>query len=136
MNRSLVLLGCAISLLLFVPRLSFGARTEPLSDAVIRVPATATMADIATAIKSALIEREWTIQREEGGVIEAKLFVRSHTAEIRIPFDKEYVNIQYVSSTNLLYDEKKGVRYIHRNYNKWIKLLERDITNRLYWLNR
>jgi hypothetical protein len=77
------------------------------------------------------LTREWTFQREENGVIEAKLFVRSHTAEIRIPFETEYVNIQYVSSTNLLYDEKHGIKYIHRNYNKWIKLLERDIANRL-----
>jgi hypothetical protein len=136
MKRSIVLLGCAISLLLCVPSRSFGARAEPIYDAVIRVPNTAAMQDIAKAIKSALIERQWTIQEEENGVIEAKLFVRSHTAEIRIPFDKNYVNIQYISSTNLLYDEKQGVRHIHRNYNKWIKLLERDITNRLSWLIR
>jgi hypothetical protein len=135
MKGSLVLLGCAIGLLLCVPGRSFGARVEPIYDAAIRVPATAKMEDIAKAIKSALIEREWTIQRVENGVIEAKLFVRSHTADIRIPFDKEYVHIQYVASTNLLYDEKQGVKHIHRNYNKWIKLLERDITNRLAWLN-
>jgi hypothetical protein len=135
MKGRIVLLGCAIGLLLCVPGQSFGARVEPLYDAVIRVPAAAKMEDIAKAIKSALIEREWTIQRVENGVIEAKLFVRSHTADIRIPFDKDYVHIQYVSSTNLLYDEKQGVKQIHRNYNKWIKLLERDITNRLASLN-
>jgi hypothetical protein len=95
------------------------------------VPATVKMADIANAIKSALVAREWTFQREENGVIEAKLFVRSHTADIRIPFTKDSINIHYVSSTNLLYDEKQGIKYIHRNYNKWIKLLERDIANRL-----
>jgi hypothetical protein len=125
MKGSLVLLGCAIGLLLCVPGRSFGARVEPIYDAAIRVPATAKIEDIAKAIKSALIEREWTIQRVENGVIE----------DIRIPFDKEYVHIQYVASTNLLYDEKQGVKHIHRNYNKWIKLLERDITNRLAWLN-
>jgi hypothetical protein len=135
-NRSILLLVCATSLLLCVPSRSFGSRVEPIYDATIRVPATAKMDDIAKAIKSALIAREWTMQREENGVIEAKLFVRSHTADIRIPFDKEYVHIQYVSSTNLLYDEKQGVKHIHRNYNKWIKLLERDITNRLAVLNK
>jgi hypothetical protein len=88
-----LLLGWAISLLLCVPSLSFGARDEPIYDATIRVPATVKMADIANAIKSALVAREWTFQREENGVIEAKLFVRSHTAEIRIPFATEYVNI-------------------------------------------
>jgi hypothetical protein len=130
-NRNVLLLGCVISLLLCVPSLSFGARAEPIYEATIRVPAMVKMADIANAIKSALVAREWTFQREENGVIEAKLFVRSHTADIRIPFDTEYVSIQYVSSTNLLYDEKHGIKYIHRNYNKWIKLLERDIANRL-----
>jgi hypothetical protein len=130
-----MLLGCAIGLLLCVPGRSFGTRVEPLYNATIHVPAAAKMEDIAKAIKSALIEREWTIQRVENSVIEAKLFVRSHTADIRIPFDKEYVHIQHVTSTNLLYDEKQSVKQIHRNYNKWIKLLERDITNRLAWLN-
>jgi hypothetical protein len=133
-NRNVWLLGCVVSLLLCVPGLSFGARDEPIYDATIHVPATATMEDIAKAIKSALIAREWTVQREENGVIEAKLLVRSHTADIRIPFNKDSVYIQYVSSTNLLYDEKQGIKYIHRNYNKWIKLLERDIANRLVLL--
>jgi hypothetical protein len=135
-NRSVLLLGCAISLLLGVPSLSFAARVEPIYDATIRVPAAVSMDDIARAIKSGLVAREWTVQREENGVIEAKLFVRSHTAEIRIPFDKEYVNIRYVSSTNLLYEEKQGIKHIHRNYNKWIKLLERDIASKLALLNR
>jgi hypothetical protein len=134
-NRSVWLLGCVLSLLLCVPGLSFGARDEPIYDATIRVPATITMEDIAKAIKSGLIAREWTVQREENGVIEAKLFVRSHTADIRIPFNKDSIGIQYVSSTNLLYDEKHGIKYIHRNYNKWIKLLERDIANRLALLS-
>jgi hypothetical protein len=131
-----LLLGCAISLLLCVPNRSFAARVEPIHDAVIRVPATATMDDIAKAIKHALIERGWTLQREENGLIEAKIFVRSHIADIRIPFDKEYVHVQYVSSMNLLYDEKQGIKHIHRNYNKWTKLLERDVANRLAQLNR
>jgi hypothetical protein len=135
-NRSVLLLGCAVGLLLCVPSLSFGAREEPIYDATIRVPAAVKMEDVARAIKSGLVAREWTVQREENGVIEAKLFVRSHTADIRIPFDKEYVNFQYVSSTNLLFDEKHGIKYIHRNYNKWIKLLERDITSKLALLNR
>jgi hypothetical protein len=134
-NRGVLLLGCAISLLLCIPSLSFGARDEPIYDATIRVPATVKMEDIAKAIKSGLIARDWTVQREENGVIEAKLFVRSHTADIRIPFNKDSINIQYVSSTNLLYDEKQGIKYIHRNYNKWIKLLERDIANRLALLS-
>jgi hypothetical protein len=130
-HRKVWLLGCMVSLLLCVPGLSFGARDEPIYDATIRIPATAKMEDIAKAIKSALIAREWTVQREEHGLIEAKLFVRSHTADIRIPFNKDSIYIQYVSSTNLLYDEKQGIKYIHRNYNKWIRLLERDITNKL-----
>jgi hypothetical protein len=98
-NRSVWLLGCVLSLLLCVPGLSFGARDEPIYDATIRVPATITMEDIAKAIKSGLIAREWTVQREENGVIEAKLFVRSHTADIRIPFNKDSIGIQYVSKS-------------------------------------
>jgi hypothetical protein len=134
-HRNVWLLGWMVSLLLCVPGLSFGARDEPIYDATIHVPDTAKIEDIAKAIKSALITREWTVQREGNGVIEAKLLVRSHTADIRIPFNKNSINIQYISSTNLLYDEKQGIKYIHSNYNKWIKLLERDITNRLALLS-
>jgi hypothetical protein len=68
-------------------------------------------------------------------LIEANIPVRSHAVEIRIPFDMQYIRIQYVSSTNLLYDEENGIKSIHRNYNKWIKLLERDIISRLALLS-
>jgi hypothetical protein len=130
-----LLLGCAISLLLCVPSLSFGARAEPIYDAEIPVPPTAKTVDITQVIQKALIANSWTIQTQGNGMIGSMIFWHSHSAEIRILFDREYVRIKYVTSTNLLYDEKQGVRMIHRNYNKRIKLLERDITNRLAVLN-
>jgi hypothetical protein len=130
MKKIVVLLCCTLSVLLCVPGRSFAARAEPIYDAEIRVPLTVKTEDIAQAIKKALIANDWTIQTQGNGVIEAKILWRSHSAEIRIPFDREYVRIKYVSSTNLLYSEEKGIRMIHRNYNKRIKDLERDITNR------
>ncbi len=62
MNRNVWLLGCVVSLLLCVPSLSFGARDEPIYDTTIRVPTTTKMEDIAKAIKSALIARDWTVR--------------------------------------------------------------------------
>jgi hypothetical protein len=131
MKKIVVLLCCALSVLLCVPGRSLAARAEPIYDAEIRVPSTVKTEDVAHAIRKALIANGWTIQTQSNGVIESKILWRSHSAEIRIPYDREYVRIKYVSSTNLLYNEEKGIRVIHRNYNKRIKDLERDITNRL-----
>ncbi|MGE3538583.1 MAG: hypothetical protein AB7N91_14295 [Candidatus Tectimicrobiota bacterium] len=127
MRKIALLLCCVVSVLWCIPDASFAARVEPVYDARIQVPPSVKAEDIPKAIKSVLIERGWTVQREDGQVIESKIFVRSHTADIRIPFDKEFIHIQYVASTNLLYSVEQGTKHIHRNYNKWIRLLERDI---------
>jgi Spy/CpxP family protein refolding chaperone len=102
---------------------------QPLYNAEFGVPTTAKMDDIPRAIKSALIAREWTIQKEEQDKIEARIFVRSHKAEIVINYTAQRIRIQYVSSDNL--DYSKSENTIHRNYNKWIHFLERDISSNL-----
>ena len=93
------------------------------------VPTAAKTEDIPKAIKSALIAREWTIQEEEQDKIEARIFVRSHKAGIVINYNAQRIRIQYVSSDNLDYNKSENA--IHRNYNKWIHFLERDISNNL-----
>jgi hypothetical protein len=105
------------------------ATSQPLYNTEFSLPTAAKMEDIPKAIKSALIAHEWTIQKEEPGKIEARIFTRTHKAEIVINYDINRIRIQYVSSDNLNYDRSSNT--IHRNYNKWIHFLERDISNNL-----
>ena len=111
--------------------LSCAHKVQPIYDAEISVPPKAQSEDISKAIRSALIARGWTVTKEDQDVIESQIHVRSHTAAIRIPFNEQSIRIRYVSSDHLLYSQESGTASIHRNYNKWIKLLEQDISSNL-----
>lgn len=65
----------------------------------------------------------WVFFREKEQEMVAELNIRQHYAKVRIPFSKESFSIYYASSEKLLYNGD----LIHRNYNKWVKLLEQDI---------
>ncbi len=76
----------------------------------------------------ALVGRGWTITKDEPGELRANLLVRSHMANILVEYDAEKVQISYLDSSNLRYWKSPvDDEYIHRNYNKWIEILRRDI---------
>ena len=94
--------------------------------------ATATTTDRATAIKAALKERGWAVDKEQPGAIMATYTKPNkdvpggaHTATIGIEFDATTFSIKYVDSKNMMYDAAEGT--IHRNYNRWVANLERDL---------
>ena len=103
MHKIACLLGC--SLILF----SCAHRALPVYNAEINVPAAVQMESIPKSIKSALIEHGWTIQKDDANLIESTIRVRSHSAEIRIPYNKESIRIQYVSSDNYLYSQERDI---------------------------
>lgn len=71
-------------------------------------------------------KRRWTPVLERKNKITATISVRSkHFAEIEIPFTADKYSIIYRSSKNLDYSEKNQL--IHRNYNKWIHMLQSSI---------
>lgn len=82
-------------------------------------------AKVQTAILAALALKGWQGRVVSPGVIQGVLLVRRHRAEIEITFDARKYSIKYVSSEELDYDAAKNT--IHRNYNKWIILLQRVI---------
>ena len=49
-------------------------------------------------------------------------------AVVDIKYTNKAYSIDYVSSQDLLYDGNQ----IHRNYNKWVKILEQDINKEMY----
>ncbi len=120
--------------LLLVPMafLLLGARTGPLVDpAPITVPAGLSLKEVSRAIRTVIATRGWVVSIDEGGKIDAVLNLREHTAHIAIAYDTKEVRPTYVSSENLNYEEKKGVRYIHRNYLNWMNNVSTDITRAL-----
>jgi hypothetical protein len=86
-----------------------------------------TQAQIRQAILKAAADREWIAKEAGDGHIVAAVYVRNHMAEVDINYGPNQYSITYKNSDNLLYDGTM----IHRNYNKWIKLLDAEIKEEL-----
>ena len=122
----------AYLLLIPVAFMLMGARAAPLLEPdPIAVPAGLTVKDVSKAIRAGVVTRGWVVSKDENGKIDAVLNVREHTARINIAYDTKQVKVTYVSSDNLNYSEKNGVRVIHRNYNNWVHNVVADITREL-----
>jgi hypothetical protein len=122
------------SALLFIPlfALLMGARQVPLTDpAPIAVPAGIALKDVGKSIKVALVGRQWLVSDDQPGHIAATLNLREHMAKIDVTYDEKAINLKYVDSKELLYEDKKGERLIHRNYLNWVQNLVTDISRNL-----
>ncbi|EKO3867896.1 hypothetical protein P0E20_001849 [Vibrio harveyi] len=82
---------------------------------------------VKAAIVQSATNRGWTIEETSPGVLIAKINVRSHFAEVKIPYSNEYYSIIYLNSVNLKASDGK----IHRNYNRWVNNLNVDIQRAL-----
>jgi hypothetical protein len=119
-------------LLIPIAFMLMGARATPLVDPdPIAVPSGVAVKDVSKAIRAGIATRGWVVNKDEKGVIDAVLNNRGHTARVAINYDAKQVKISYVSSDNLNYSEKKGGRYIHPNYLKWIQNMVGDISREL-----
>ncbi|HKZ11261.1 MAG TPA: hypothetical protein VJL61_11225 [Rhodanobacteraceae bacterium] len=107
-------------------------RQVPLVDpAPIPVPNGVNSAKVEQIIGSALTARNWRIVKHVPGEIDAVYDPRAFSVTIAVHYDPQKIQINYVTSSNLRYEEKNGVRYIHTNYASWIKNLVTDIQNGL-----
>jgi len=107
-------------------------RQVPLTDpAAIPVPNGVNSAKVEQIIGSALTTRNWRIVKHVPGEIDAVYDPRAFSVTIAVHYDSQKIQINYVTSSNLRYEEKNGVRYIHKNYESWIKNLVTDIQNGL-----
>lgn len=82
---------------------------------------------VASAIRTAAVNRGWAVEEVSPGLMKATQRSRSHVAVINIRYSNTTYSIEYVSSQDLLYENGQ----IHRNYNKWIHILEDDINKEL-----
>lgn len=95
-----------------------------ITDAPAITTGNATSENIAQAIQTAIAQRGWVITSNTDGLIEASINVRDkHKAVVTIPYSEKGYSINYKDSTNLGY---RG-NTIHRNYNKWVINLDREI---------
>ena len=107
-------------------------RQVPLVDPQpIPVPANVDTAKVEQIIGTALTARNWRIVKHVSGEIDAVYDPRAFSVTIAVHYDAQKIQINYVTSNDLRYEEKNGVRYIHTNYASWIKNLVTDIQNGL-----
>ncbi|ARB31136.1 hypothetical protein HX787_16270 [Pseudomonas tolaasii] len=75
-------------------------------------------------IVTALQKREWSVQRLSPQLVQAEITVRGQFyAAIDIRYTRNSYAITYRDSRDLGYKDGK----IHRNYNRWVSMLDRDI---------
>ncbi len=88
-----------------------------------------TEAQVKQAILAGAREKGWVAREMGPGLITATLAVRSHLAEVEIPYSANGYSILYVRSSNLDYDARNQT--IHNQYNNWVDYLRRAIEARM-----
>lgn len=97
------------------------------------VPAGLSMEQIQQRLITGVLSRKGrTIEAAAAGRIGVRFSVRSHLAFVDITFDEATYSITYKDSHNLDYKKSKGREKIHRNYNKWVHTLNRELQRALF----
>lgn len=103
-----------------------GCTNKPVLNTQHELPADSQVSEekMKTIIVTALQKREWTVQRLSPQLVQAEITVRNQFhAEINIRYTRNSYAITYRDSRDLGYKDGK----IHRNYNRWVSMLDRDI---------
>lgn len=107
------------------------AAAELIDPPPVVVPEGVSEKELVKQIKKAFVGRNWTIEKEEKGSIKATLYLRSHIARVAADYSADEVTLTYLSSENLNFKEKKGKRFIHKNYLTWIQNVRTDLNKNL-----
>lgn len=112
--------------LLFFFCVLIGCKTQPIYNAE-KIPISprpsATDKEISEAIWSAGRQEGWQIYQIRPGEMKGTKDIRVHSMTVKILYDRSSFSIYYVSSENLKEDDGE----IHKNYNIWVKRLEKQI---------
>ncbi|KRP64626.1 hypothetical protein [Pseudomonas orientalis] len=103
-----------------------GCTSKPVLNTQHELPATTQRSEetMKQVIVAALQKREWTVQRLSPQLVQADITVRGQFyAAIDIRYTRNSYAITYRDSRELGYKDGK----IHRNYNRWVSMLDRDI---------
>jgi hypothetical protein len=106
-----------------------GCRLAPVQD-IVDAPvvepaggAKLTADQVKLAFRRAGASLGWQIKEVQPYLLEGTLYLRTHMAQVNIPYSAERYSIVYKDSKNLDYDGKS----IHSNYNSWVQNLDRAI---------
>lgn len=99
------------------------ARTAPIVEVNSVVSAGHSAAQVKNAILKAGLQREWIMTEAGPGVIKGRLQARDHSADIKVTYSASSYSIHYENSMNLKAADGK----IHKNYNRWVRNLDKDI---------
>lgn len=81
------------------------------------------------AIAAAGSVRGWQLIEEVPGRMTFRNVIRGkHTVVVAVVYDPRGFQIEYVSSENLNYKERRGQAYIHPKYHQWTANLAQDIS--------
>lgn len=101
------------------------ANFQPILNIDNQVSQKKTIEEVKNAILVAGTLKRWTMTELEPGRIDGKITVRNkHSAHIEIRYSATQYSLHYVDSQGL---DADGSGKIHRNYNKWITLLDQTI---------
>jgi hypothetical protein len=104
------------------------ARVQPITNFQNQpVPHNMTATQVQKSIANAGTIKGWNIYKVKPGLMRASIRVRQHQATASIPYSSKDYSIMYESSHNLMAQD--GM--IHRNYNKWVTLLNEKIQRQL-----
>ena len=83
--------------------------------------------EIEKAIIAVARQRGWECNQQDTNKIVCHIQRREHQADIAIEYTHNQFSIKNIKTSNL--DQEEGE--IHKKYNKWVKLLEKEITNEI-----
>lgn len=127
--KSILSAGAAMLVLaLVVPTTGWAAKTETIYNPdPIQVPCNNLTNDkIRGVVREAFLGRGWIPTDKGANVLEAKL-QKKYEAVVTASWTTKAVTVKYKSSEGL---NAEGDQ-IHRNYNKWIRYIERDVALKL-----
>ena len=102
-------------------------KNEEIYNATIPLTTKASAAQVKKGVKMAVLNRKWTISNEKGNEFDASYTKAARggdlTAKIHVSHSPKQVRITYAGSEGM---DSDGTT-INRNYNSWVKNLEKDI---------
>lgn len=107
------------------------ARTAPVVTPETAISSSLSVNKVKQAIFDAGLKRDWIMHEVSPGIIDGKLISRGHSVNVRITYSTKSYKINYVNSQNLLASGGK----IHKNYNRWVNNLDKDIQLSLAAMN-
>jgi len=86
-----------------------------------------TNCQIGERIRSVVAKHNWHCNQVTPSSLNCCVDQRTHQARIRIDYTQQCFSIHYLDTHNM---NHKGCA-VHPKYNKWVKLMEKDIVNSL-----